>query len=129
MAAACRGAKEAGGVTIGIIPGYDDRAANPWVEHVICTGLGQARNVLVAATGQALIAVGGGWGTLSEIALGLRLGRPVVLLGGWADLLSTDEVRARLGGPGRIRHHRRDRRSRGRRGHRRAESVLVIVLN
>jgi uncharacterized protein (TIGR00725 family) len=97
MAAACRGAKEAGGMTIGIIPGYDDRAANPWVEHVICTGLGQARNVLVAATGQALIAVGGGWGTLSEISLGLRLGRPVVLLGGWADLLSSEEVRDQLG--------------------------------
>jgi uncharacterized protein (TIGR00725 family) len=97
MAAACRGAQEAGGVTIGIIPGYDDRAANPWVEHVICTGMGQARNALVAATGQALIAVGGGWGTLSEIALGLRLGRPIVLLGGWANVLSTDEVRARLG--------------------------------
>ena len=96
MAAACRGAKEAGGATIGIIPGYNDRAANPWVEHVICTGLGQARDVLVAATGQALIAVGGGWGTLSEIALGLRLGRPVVLLGGWADVLSTEEIRARL---------------------------------
>ena len=98
MAAACRGAREAGGVTIGIIPGYDDRAANPWVEHVICTGLGQARNTLVAATGQALIAVGGGWGTLSEIALGLRLGRPVVLLGGWADLFSTEEGRARVAG-------------------------------
>jgi uncharacterized protein (TIGR00725 family) len=97
MAAACRGAREAGGVTIGIIPGYDDRAANPWVEHVICTGIGQARNALVAATGQAMIAVGGGWGTLSEIALGLRLGRPVVLLGGWANVLSTEEVRAQLG--------------------------------
>jgi len=97
MAAACRGAQEAGGATIGIIPGYDDRAANPWVEHVICTGLGQARNALVAATGQALIAVGGGWGTLSEIALGLRLGRPVVLLGGWGTLLSSEEVSARLG--------------------------------
>jgi uncharacterized protein (TIGR00725 family) len=97
MAAACRGAHETGGATIGIIPGYDDRAANPWVEHVICTGLGQARNALVAATGQVLIAVGGGWGALSEIALGLRLGRPVVLLGGWADLLSTEAVRARLG--------------------------------
>src|SRR5215217_5485232 len=97
MAAACRGAQEAGGVTIGIIPGYDDRAANPWVEHVICTGIGQARNVLVAATGQALIAVGGGWGTLSEIALGLRLGHPIVLLGGWADLLFTEDVRTRLG--------------------------------
>jgi uncharacterized protein (TIGR00725 family) len=96
MAAACRGAREAGGVTIGIIPGYDDRAANPWVLHVICTGLGQARNALVAATGQALIAVGGGWGTLSEIALGLRLGRPVVLLGGWAELLLSDEGRVRF---------------------------------
>ena len=99
MAAACRGAREAGGVTIGIIPGYDDRAANPWVEHVICTGMGQARNTLVAATGQALIAVGGGWGTLSEIALGLRLGRPVVLLGGWTNVLSPEEVHARLGNP------------------------------
>ena len=61
--------------------------------------MGQARNALVAATGQALIAVGGGWGTLSEIALGLRLGRPVVLLGGWANVLSTEEVHARLGNP------------------------------
>ena len=96
MAAACRGAREAGGPTIGIIPGYDDRAANPWVEHVICTGLGQARNTLVAATGHALIAVGGGWGTLSEIGLGLRLRRPVVLLGGWAQLLATEEGRVRI---------------------------------
>jgi uncharacterized protein (TIGR00725 family) len=98
MSAACRGAKDAGGITIGIIPGYDARAANPWVEHVICTGLGQARNALVAATGQALIAIGGGWGTLSEIALGLRLGRPVVLIGGWADLFSAEGGRALLGG-------------------------------
>ena len=96
MAAACRGAKEAGGVTIGIIPGYDDRAANPWVDHVICTGIGQARNALVVATGQAVIAVGGGWGTLSEIALALRLARPVVLLGGWSPLLDGEEGRVRL---------------------------------
>jgi uncharacterized protein (TIGR00725 family) len=96
MAAACREAKAAGGVTIGIIPGYDDRAANPWVDHVICTGLGQARNVLVVASGQVAIAVGGGWGTLSEIALALRLGRPVVLLNGWGPLLATDEGRARV---------------------------------
>lgn len=94
MAAACRGAKEAGGVTIGIIPGYDDRAANPWVDHVVCTGLGQARNALVAATGQALIAIGGGWGTLSEVALGQRLGRPVVLLGGWAEVFASDAARS-----------------------------------
>ena len=88
-------------MTIGIIPGYDDRAANPWVDHVICSGLGQARNTLVAATGQALIAVGGGWGPLSEIALGLRLGRPVVLLGEWRSVLGSDEGRAQaaaLGG-------------------------------
>ncbi len=96
MAAACRGSREAGGVTVGIVPGYDDRAANPWVEHVICTGIGQARNTVVAATGQALIAIGGGWGTLSEIALGLRLGRPVVLIGGWAELLATEAGRARI---------------------------------
>ena len=94
MAAACRGAKEAGGVTVGILPGYDDRAANPWVVHVICSGLGQARNTLVAATGQAVIAVGGGWGTLSEVALGLRLGRPVILLGEWSGVLGTEEGRA-----------------------------------
>jgi uncharacterized protein (TIGR00725 family) len=101
MAAASRGAKSAGGTTIGIIPGYDDRAANPWIDHVICTGIGQARNALVVATGQAVIAVGGGWGTLSEIALALRLGRPAVLLGGWGTLLSTEEGRehiADLGG-------------------------------
>jgi uncharacterized protein (TIGR00725 family) len=98
MAAACRGARDAGGVTIGIIPGYEDRAANPWVEHVICTGLGQARNALVTATGQALIAIGGGWGTLSEIGLGLRIGRPVVLIGGWADVFSTEAGRKLLDG-------------------------------
>ncbi len=96
MAAASRGAREAGGLTIGIIPGYDDRAANPWIDQVICTGLGQARNALVVATGHAVLAVGGGWGTLAEVALALRLGRPVVLLAGWSGLLATDEGRARI---------------------------------
>jgi hypothetical protein len=103
MRAACKGAKEAGGATVGIIPGYDAVAANPWVDHVVSTGLGQARNVLVVASGDAVIAVGGGFGALSEIALGLRLGRPVVLLGGWAAALSTAEARALLAGlPGRL---------------------------
>lgn len=103
MRAACRGAKAAGGSTVGIIPGYDAIAANAWVDRVVCTGLGQARNALVAASGEAAIAVGGGFGTLSEIALALRLGRPVVLLGGWADALSTAEARAMLAGqPGRL---------------------------
>ena len=105
MAAACRGAKLGGGVTLGILPGYDEKAANPWVDHVVCTGLGQARNAVLAATAHALIAVGGGFGTLSEVALGLRLGRPAVLLGGWAPMLATAEGRAateRLGPPAPI---------------------------
>ncbi|MFM9106884.1 MAG: TIGR00725 family protein [Chloroflexota bacterium] len=103
MAAACAGAKAGGGVTIGIIPGYDAAAANEHVDHVICTGMGQARNTLVAASGDALVAVGGGLGTLSEIALALRLNRPVVALGGWAATLATPEGRAMLAGlPGRL---------------------------
>ncbi len=93
MAAACRGAKAGGGTTIGILPGNEHTAANPWVDHTICTGLGQARNAVVAATGRVAIAVGGGFGTLSEIALALRLGRPVVLLGGWSATLDTDTGR------------------------------------
>lgn len=101
MAAACRGAKAGGGTTIGILPGDDDTAANQWVDHAICTGLGQARNAVVAASGEAAIAVGGGFGTLSEIALALRLGRPVVVLGGWSATLGNAEGRdmiALLGG-------------------------------
>lgn len=104
MAAACEGAKRAGGTTIGVIPGLDRAAANPWVDHVICTGLGQARNAVIVATAEAVIAVGGGWGTLSEIALALRTGRPAILLGGWsvplADPATRDAVAAlaRLGG-------------------------------
>ena len=84
MAAACRGAKQAGGVTIGVLPGYDPRAANPWVDHVICTGMGEARNAIIVASADAVIAVGGGLGTLSEIALALKLGKRVVSLGSWA---------------------------------------------
>ena len=104
MAAACEGAKLAGGTTIGVIPGLDRGAANAWVDHVICTGLGQARNAVIIASAQAVIAIGGGWGTLSEIALALRTGRPTILLGGWAvplaDPLMRDTVAdlARLGG-------------------------------
>ncbi len=93
MAAACRGAKRAGGTTIGILPGYDPAMANPWVDIPICTGMGQARNVIIVASAGAVIAAGGGFGTLSEIALALRLGRPVVLAGGWSQVLATPEVR------------------------------------
>jgi len=80
MAAACRGAKLAGGTTIGILPGEHREAANEWVDHVVVTGIGHARNLAVAASGDAVIAVGGSWGTTSEVAFALRLGRPVVLL-------------------------------------------------
>ena len=92
MAAACRGAKSAGGTTIGILPGDDPRAANPWVDHPIPTNLGPVRNAIVAAS-EAVIAVSGGFGTLSEIAFALRLGRPVVLLGGWETLFRPDNSR------------------------------------
>ena len=82
MAAACRGAKAAGGTTIGILPGERHDGANEWVDHVVVTGIGHARNLAVAASGDAVIAVGGSWGTISEIAFASRLGRPVVALPG-----------------------------------------------
>ena len=83
MEAACRGAKSAGGTTVGILPGFDRRDANAWVDVAIPTGLGEARNALVIRAADALIAVGGEWGTLSEIALGLKAGKRVVGLGTW----------------------------------------------
>jgi len=83
MAAACRGAKQSGGTTIGILPGYDPAEANAWVDFPIPTGLGHARNAIVVASGDAIIAIGGGFGTLSEIALALKMGKPVVALGSW----------------------------------------------
>jgi uncharacterized protein (TIGR00725 family) len=82
MAGAHRGAKAADGTTIAILPGEDREAANPWADHVVVTGIGHARNLAVAASGDAVIAVGGGWGTLAEIAFARRLGRPVVALAG-----------------------------------------------
>ncbi len=84
MAAAHRGAKAAGGATVAILPGEDRGAANRWADHVVVTGIGHARNLAVAASGDAVIVVGGGWGTLSEIAFARRLGRPVVALEGAA---------------------------------------------
>jgi uncharacterized protein (TIGR00725 family) len=84
MAAAARGAKEAGGATIGILPGEDRHDASEWIDHVVITGIGHGRNLAVAASGEAVIAVGGGWGTLAEIAFARRLGRAVVILDpGW----------------------------------------------
>ena len=83
MEAACRGAKEAGGHTVGILPGLDRVAANPFVDTAVPTGLGEARNALVVRAADALIAVGGGYGTLSEIALALKAGKRVVGLESW----------------------------------------------
>jgi hypothetical protein len=83
MEAACRGAKAAGGTTVGLLPGPDRGAANEFVDVAIPTGLGEARNALVVRASDVLIAVGGSWGTLSEIALALRTGRRVVGVGTW----------------------------------------------
>ncbi|HEX5175236.1 MAG TPA: TIGR00725 family protein [Gaiellaceae bacterium] len=80
MAAASRGAKGAGGTTIGILPGETRAGANPWLDHVVVTGIGHGRNLAVVASGDAVIAVGGRYGTLAEIAFALTLGRPVVVL-------------------------------------------------
>jgi uncharacterized protein (TIGR00725 family) len=83
MEAACRGARAAGGLTIGILPGDDRAAANPWVSVAIPTGLGELRNGLVVRAGDAVVAVAGEFGTLSEIGLALKIGRPVVGLRTW----------------------------------------------
>ena len=80
MAAAARGAKSAGGTTIGILPGTSRAEANEWIDHVVLTGLGHARNAIVAASGDAVIAVGGSYGTLTEIGYAKIFGRPVVIL-------------------------------------------------
>jgi uncharacterized protein (TIGR00725 family) len=84
MEAACRGAKSAGGVTIGVLPGGDPRAANPWVDIPICTGLSHARNVIIVKTGWSVIAVGGAYGTLSEIGHAVADGTPVIGLRTWS---------------------------------------------
>ncbi len=84
MAAAARGAKSAGGTTIGILPGETRDEASEWIDHVVVTGTGHARNLAVAASGDVVIAVGGAWGTLTEIGFAGILGRPTVILEpGW----------------------------------------------
>ena len=92
MEAVCRGAKETGGLTVGILPGAYKQDANRWVDVVVPSGLGEARNALVALSGDVAIAIGGGLGTLSEVALALRNGVPVVAVFGWK------LERTRLGG-------------------------------
>jgi uncharacterized protein (TIGR00725 family) len=84
MAAACKGARSAKGKTVGILPGYTREEANPYVDIPIVTGIGEARNVIVVNTAQAVIAIGGKFGTLSEIAYALRNKIPVVGLNTWS---------------------------------------------
>jgi uncharacterized protein (TIGR00725 family) len=83
MEAACRGARAAGGTTVGLLPGVDRSEANRHVAVAVPTGLGEARNALVVRAADAVIAIGGGYGTLSEIALALRAGKPVIGLDTW----------------------------------------------
>ncbi len=83
MEAACRGAKSAGGLTVGVLPGTTRAEANPYVDIPIVTGMGEARNVIIIRTARAVIAIGGSYGTLSEIAYALHYGVPVIGLGTW----------------------------------------------
>ena len=83
MEAAARGAQQEGGITVGILPGDSFEDANPFIKIPVVTGLGHARNVLVVRSAQVLIAVKGGYGTLSEVALALKMGKPVIGLHSW----------------------------------------------
>ena len=86
MEAACQGVQEVGGTSIGILPGAEASSANQYVSLAVPTNLGHARNVIIAHTARALIAVAGGYGTLSEIAIALKLGRPVIAMGQWSEI-------------------------------------------
>jgi len=83
MEAAARGAQSAGGTTVGILPQNHKDNANPYIQIPIVSGFGEGRNVLIVRTADALIAVGGEYGTLSEIALGLKIGKPVIGINTW----------------------------------------------
>jgi uncharacterized protein (TIGR00725 family) len=94
MEAACRGAAGAGGVTIGVLPGLDRAAANEFATVAIPTGMGELRNGLIVRAADAVIAVGGAYGTLSEVALALKTGTPVFAVGSWdlPDVVAVDSA-------------------------------------
>lgn len=96
MEAASRGAREAGGDVIGVVPTENTSAANPYVTHAVATGIGHARNLAVVASADAVIAIGGEWGTLAEIGFARRLGRTVAALRSW----SVTGIGEMEGGPG-----------------------------
>jgi uncharacterized protein (TIGR00725 family) len=112
MEAVCEGAKRGGGLTVGVLPGSDRAEANPHVDVALASGLGELRNGLIVRFSDALIAVGGAWGTLSEIAFAMRIGRPVVVLASWNAALAEAQERALPGagaeqvaeGVGALRH-------------------------
>jgi len=91
MEAVCRGAKSRGGLTVGILPGESPDMANPWVDIPVVTAMGEARNVAVVKSAQAVIAIGGGYGTLSEIAYALKSNIAVIGLNTWS-LALDDQV-------------------------------------
>lgn len=92
MEAAARGASAGGGLTVGILPGYAAEAANPHLDVVLPSGMGHARNVVVVAGGDAVIALPGEHGTAAEVALALKLGRPVVGLGAWSEIRGVESA-------------------------------------
>jgi len=96
MEAGCAGARQAGGVTVGVLPGERADEANLHVSVAIATGAGQGRNVMLVNSADAVIAIGKGYGTLSELALALRAGKPVVSLGSWDGV---DEAVRQASGP------------------------------
>jgi hypothetical protein len=98
MAAVSRGGARAGGEVIGIVPGNDPADANPDCTHVVATGVGHARNLAVVGSGEVVIAIGGEWGTLSEIGHARTLGRTVIALRSWT-LVGRDRME---GAPGVI---------------------------
>jgi uncharacterized protein (TIGR00725 family) len=94
MTAVCRGAQAAGGQTVGLLPGGDRASGNPYLSVALPTALGEGRNVLLVRASDALVAIGGGYGTLSELALALRVGIPVVGLATWGLTLAGEPVEA-----------------------------------
>jgi uncharacterized protein (TIGR00725 family) len=94
MAAACQGAFERGGLTVGLLPGSDRASGNPFLTVAVPTGIGELRNGLVVRAADAVIAVGVSWGTLSEVALAMRTGKPMVVIAGWSVL---DPIHGRPG--------------------------------
>ena len=92
MEGACQGAYETGGQTVGVLPGADRAQANPYVMIPIVTDLGHGRNILIVRTADILVAISGGYGTLSEISIGLKLGKPVIGLHTWPNMDGIDYV-------------------------------------